>query len=121
MNKFNEYIVTADNKKYLPLELFLNKHSIDIQLFMSLMDQSQAYYNDLEDYLSKIPPQEWLSYCFSWEHADSSIINTGYNWYEIKSEWHSMIECYKYQSAVEICFFKPIQIIPKLKLVFEGD
>jgi len=121
MDEFEKYLIIANTKKCLSLEVFLNFYDIPMRLFISLMDQSQTRYKDLEEYLSKIPSREWLTYCFQWRLADPDIVYTGYTWYEIKSEWYKATHHYKYQSKVEICFFKPIQNIPKLRLIFEGD
>jgi len=119
--QFEKYLIKRNTKDYLPLELFLNQHNIDIKLFISLMDQSQTSYEDLDEYLFKIPPQEWLTYCFRWVQADFDIEYTNYNWCNLKTEWYSITQYYKYQSKVEICFFEPKKNIPKLRLIFEGD
>jgi len=120
--QFEKYLIKRNAKDYLSLEEFLNHYSIKINFFISLMDQSQTSYRNLEDYISKIQPSEWLSYCFRWSDADADIAYVRRTWYELKSEWYKASVYFK-NNYPDICitFFKPLSDAPKLRLIFEGD
>lgn len=98
----------------ITFESFLNDNSIKMSEFLRNMDRSQARYSDVEDFLQKFSPNEWIAYAFCW--TDNTIQSDGAFFAKLCSEWDDLI---KNIPTEEIFFFNHKKKAEPLKIYFE--